>query len=71
MANGNLGMEGNPIPLGNVYVAIRNISQPRTSDNFWSSALYGAGNYYTGKDGKPSQGYVSVPGYGPASFGMD
>ncbi len=73
-ANGNLGMEGYPMALGNIYMAMaqaRRYSHGGGGDNFWSRGLYSGGNYYTGADGRPSQGYVSVPGYGPVSHGMN
>ena len=72
LANGNIGMEGYTTPLGNIYTAMRG-KRPHQgrSDNFWSSGLYSAGNHYNGANGQPSQGYVSVPGYGPISFGMN
>jgi len=73
--NGDLGVEGYPYAIGNVYMAIaiaqRNqVSTNTRSGNLWSSGLYSGGNYYTGANGQPSQGYVSVPGYGPVSHGM-
>jgi len=62
-ANGDYGIEGSTSPLGNLY----NVTGGgQTGDNFWQSGHYGAGNYTS--DG--SQGYVSVPGYGPVSHGM-
>ena len=72
LANGNFGMEGNGVTLGNIYAALASHLQQtvRGSDNFWARGLYSGGNYYTGANGQPSQGYVSVPGYGPISHGM-
>lgn len=74
--NGDLGVEGFPYAIGNVYMAIaiaqRNqVGSNTRSGNLWSSGLYSGGNYYTGANGQPSQGYVSVPGYGPVSHGMN
>lgn len=73
-ANGNMGIEGYLVPLGNIYAAMAQAQQrsgtARGNDNFWTSGLFSGGNYYTGANGQPSQGYVSVPGYGPVSFGM-
>ena len=74
--NGDLGVEGYPYAIGNVYmaIAIAQRNQKRAgagSGNLWSSGLYSGGNYYTGANGQPSQGYVSVPGYGPISHGMN
>ena len=72
-ANGDIGMIGNPSPLGNIYRAIArsHTYHPSAGDHFWSRGLYSGGNYYTGANGQPSQGYVSVPGYGPVSHGMN
>lgn len=72
-ANGDIGMIGNPLPIGNIYRAIARSHAYSQSggDNFWSRGLYSGGNYYTGANGQPSQGYVSVPGYGPVSHGMN
>ncbi len=73
-ANGNLGLVGSFLPLGNIYAAMAQANRRNAAaggDNFWSRGLYSGGNYYTGSNGQPSQGYVSVPGYGPVSFGMN
>jgi hypothetical protein len=75
-ANGDLGVEGYPYAIGNVYNAIAIAQRNQASSaayngNLWSSGLYSGGNYYTGANGQPSQGYVSVPGYGPVSHGMN
>lgn len=71
-ANGNIGMEGYPLALGNIYIAMSlHNRRAQGNDNFWSKGLYGSGNYYKGAGGQPSIGYVSVPGYGPVSHGMD
>ena len=66
-ANGSFGIEGYAVALGNIYAALAAQLQrtSRGGDNFWTNGLYSGGNYYTGADGRPSQGYVSVPGYGP------
>ena len=71
-ANGDLGMEGYFVSLGNVYYIISQSfhRQSAGGSNIWSRGLYSAGNYYTGANGQPTQGYVSVPGYGPVSHGM-
>ena len=73
-ANSNMGAEGFLVPLGNIYAAIAQSRQKTRSassgDNFWTNGLYSGGNHYNGANGQPSQGYVSVPGYGPISFGM-
>jgi hypothetical protein len=75
-ANGDIGVEGYPYAIGNVYLAIalaqpNQVSSATHNGNLWSSGLYSGGNYYTGANGQPSQGYVSVPGYGPVSHGMN
>lgn len=75
-ANGDLGVEGYPYAIGNIYMAIAiaqrsQVNSSTQSGNLWSSGLYSGGNYYTGANGQPSQGYVSVPGYGPISHGMN
>ena len=72
-ANGNIGVVGYLLPMGNIYAAMAQANRGARSggDNFWTSGLYSGGNYYTGANGQPSQGYVSVPGYGPVSFGMN
>ena len=75
-ANGDIGVEGYPYAIGNVYMANaiarhHHGASATHSGNLWSSGLYSGGNYYTGANGQPSQGYVSVPGYGPVSHGMN
>ena len=72
-ANGDLGILGYALPFGNVYFAISQsqVSRNTSGSNFWTQGLYSGGNYYTGSNGRPSQGYVSVPGYGPISHGMN
>lgn len=70
-ANGNLGIEGYDVALGNIYAAIASSGGGGGGgDNIWSSGLYSGGNYYTGAGGQVTQGYVSVPGYGPVSHGF-
>ncbi len=66
-AQGNLGQEGSPYPLVNLYAAgsARNSGGGSSGDNFWSS-LMGAGN----SNADNTQGYVSVPGYGPVGYGF-
>jgi hypothetical protein len=65
---GNVGYEGVPIPTGNLYA----LAQARGAigggggDNFWNSR-FSAGNY----NADNTQGYVSVPGYGPVGYGFD
>lgn len=63
---GNVGVEGTGIPLVNLYTAG---GTSGGGDNFWTSR-FSAGNYYTDASGAPSQGYVSVPGYGPVGYGF-
>ena len=36
--NGNYGLEGNPMPMGNILAALRAQNSGRGGDNFWSSA---------------------------------
>jgi len=67
-SGGNVGNEGNNIPVVNLFAAAQKNSysgQGGGGDNFWSSR-FGAGN--SSADG--SQGYVSVPGYGPVGYGF-
>lgn len=64
--NGNAGNEGNPVPTVNLYAAAQaNGSSGGGGDNFWTSR-FSAGNY----NADNSQGYVSVPGYGPVGYGF-
>lgn len=75
-SNGDIGVEGYAYAIGNIYMAIAIAQRSQAnwstrSGNLWSSGLYSGGNYYTGANGQPSQGYVSVPGYGPVSHGMN
>ncbi len=66
-AYGNYGTEGKPAPLGNLYGGGSAPAGGGTSgDNFWSEGNFGAGNY----NADNSQGYVSVPGYGPVDYGF-
>jgi len=58
----NAGVEGGPALVNYRTLAAR---KNQGNDNFWSSR-YGAGN--SSADG--SQGYVSVPGYGPVGYGF-
>lgn len=67
-AQGNAGMEGNSIPLINLFMAIQNNFHQQKSnggDNFWSTR-FSAGN----STANGSAGYVSVPGYGPVGYGI-
>jgi hypothetical protein len=52
---GNFGLEGNPVPLGNVITALQAQRSGRRGDNFWSSAM-GRGN----SDG--DCGYINAAG---------
>ncbi len=65
---GNAGNEGNPTPVINLYTAAQQNSytgRGSGGDNFWSTR-FSAGNYNEDN----SQGYVSVPGYGPIGYGF-
>jgi hypothetical protein len=67
-SKGNAGYVGSNIPLVNLFVAARQNSysgQGGSGDNFWSTR-FGAGN----SNADNSQGYVSVPGYGPVGYGF-
>jgi hypothetical protein len=67
-SNGNVGYEGNNMPVLNMFVIARQNSysgKGSGGDNFWSSR-FGAGN----SNSDNSQGYVSVPGYGPVGYGF-
>lgn len=65
-ANGNAGYEGNPMPTVNFFLAAQqNAYRSAGGDNLWSSR-FGAGNSNAGN----TQGYVSVPGYGPIGYGF-
>lgn len=74
--SGNIGVEGTDYPIANFYLALASAYSSGgrgggggSGDNFWSSR-FSAGNYYTDSSGAPSQGYVSVPGYGPVGYGF-
>jgi hypothetical protein len=67
-SNGNVGYEGNKNPVLNLFVLARQNNYNGKGvggDNFWSSR-FSAGN--SNQDN--SQGYVSVPGYGPVGYGF-
>lgn len=67
-SNGNVGYEGNNMPVLNMFVIAKQNSysgKGSGGDNFWSSR-FGAGN----SNSDNSQGYVSVPGYGPVGYGF-
>ena len=68
-SQGNAGYEGNPAPVINLYVLAQQNSYRGQGgsggDNFWSSR-FGAGN----SNADNTQGYVSVPGYGPVGYGF-
>jgi hypothetical protein len=67
-SRGNVGNEGNNIPVLNLFVLARQngySGKGGGGDNFWSSR-FGAGN----SNSDNSQGYVSVPGYGPVGYGF-
>ena len=67
-AQGNAGYEGNAAPVINLYVLAQQRSykgQGGGGDNFWSSR-FSAGN----SNADNTQGYVSVPGYGPVGYGF-
>ena len=67
-AQGNAGYEGNPIPTVNLFVAAQQNAysgQGGSGDNFWSTR-FSAGNSNVDN----TQGYVSVPGYGPVGYGF-
>jgi hypothetical protein len=65
---GNVGYEGVPIPVGNLYALVQaqGAMGGGGGDGFWNSR-FSAGNY----NADNSQGYVSVPGYGPVGYGFD
>jgi len=67
-SQGNAGYVGSNIPVVNLFAAARQNSysgQGGSGDNFWSSR-FGSGN----SNADNSQGYVSVPGYGPVGYGF-
>ncbi len=67
-SQGNTGYVGNNVPVVNLFVAARQNAysgKGGSGDNFWSSR-FGAGN----SNADNTQGYVSVPGYGPVGYGF-
>ncbi len=67
-AQGNAGYEGSDVPVVNLFMAAQqNLYSGKGSagDNFWSTR-FSAGN--SNQDN--TQGYVSVPGYGPVGYGF-
>jgi hypothetical protein len=64
-ASGNFGFAGSNVTLGNLYSYGGGSTGSSGGDNFWSSS-YSAGN----SNADNTQGYVSVPGIGPVSYGM-
>lgn len=65
-AAGNAGRVGSPLPLVNLRAAAAaGAGGGGGGDNFWSSR-FSAGN----SNADNSQGYVSVPGYGPVGYGF-
>ncbi len=64
-ATGNLGMEGNPTPLANVYMLLQQRQRSGSGGGYsWSSKNTGA---YGGSDGSCS--YVAIPGSGTVMTG--
>ena len=66
--NGNAGLEDNPVPLENLYLAAQRnnyMGAGSGGDNFWSTR-FSAGN----SNAQNTQGYVSVPGHGPGGYGF-
>ena len=62
---GNIGAEGHPAPLLNLdEVGRSSRAVGGARGNFWSSRI-SAGN----SNASNTQGYVSVPGYGPVGYG--
>ena len=61
---GNVGMEGNPTPLANVYMAMRQAQSGGGQGYSWHSNATGASG---GSDGKCS--YVAIPGSGTVMSG--
>lgn len=65
---GNMGYANNSVPVVNLFAAARKngyAGKGSGGDNFWSSR-FSAGN----SNADNSQGYVSVPGYGPVGYGF-
>jgi hypothetical protein len=69
---GNVGDEGVPVPVGNLYAQAAAHAMGGGSggagggDNFWNSR-FSAGNY----NADNTSGYVGVPGIGPVGYGLD
>lgn len=66
--NGNVGYQGSNIPVLNLFeIARKNAYSGKggAGDNFWSTR-FSAGN----SNADNTQGYVSVPGYGPVGYGF-
>jgi membrane-associated protease RseP (regulator of RpoE activity) len=62
---GNLGAEGNPMPIANVYIALQQQQRSAQGGGYsWHSKITGASG---GSDGKCS--YVSIPGSGSVMTG--
>jgi len=61
---GNIGVEGNPMPLANVYMILQQRGRSGGGGYSWSSKNTGA---YGGSDGNCS--YVSIPGSGSVMTG--
>jgi len=67
-SQGNAGYVGINVPVVNLFAAARQNAysgKGGSGDNFWSSR-FGAGN----SNADNTQGYVSVPGYGPVGYGF-
>jgi hypothetical protein len=67
-SQGNIGYTGNNIAVVNLFAAARKngyTGKGSGGDNFWSSR-FSSGN----SNSDNSQGYVSVPGYGPVGYGF-
>jgi hypothetical protein len=62
---GNLGAEGSPVPIANVYMALQQSQRTSQGGAYgWHSKVTGASG---GSDGKCS--YVSIPGSGSVMTG--
>jgi membrane-associated protease RseP (regulator of RpoE activity) len=62
---GNMGAEGSPVPLANVYMALQQSQRSSQGGSYgWHSRITGASG---GSDGKCS--YVSIPGSGSVMTG--
>jgi hypothetical protein len=67
-SQGNVGYTGNNFAVVNLFTAARKngyAGKGNGGDNFWSSR-FSSGN----SNADNSQGYVSVPGYGPVGYGF-